>query len=457
MIEAMIRLVAALVLAVLPLAARAAVEIQEVTSPGGIKAWLVEEPSIPFTAIEIRVRGGAGLDRPGKEGSVNLMTALLGEGAGTRDALAFQEASESLAAHFSFGVTDDVVSVSATMLTRNRPEAAALLREALTAPRFDADAVERVRDQVLSVMAWDAEDPGIIAWETAAAAAFPGHPYGAPDYGTAGSVAALTRDDLVQAHRDALVRSRVYVGAMGDITAAELGLLLDELLGALPAEGPPLPPDVQPALAGGITVVDYPTSQSVAVFGQNGIAFDDPDFFAAYVLNHVLGGGDARSRLWLELRERRGLTYGVDTWLEPLDHANLWLGSVASENGTIAEAIGLIQDEWARLAAEGITDAELSAAKAYLTGEYLLRFDGNAHIASILVEMQLDGLPPSFVDDRNALVEAVTLEDVRRVAAEFLEPAKLSFVVVGQPGELDGDASAEPETVAPEPAATPAP
>jgi zinc protease len=128
-------------------------------------------------------------------------------------------------------------------------------------------------------------------------------------------VAALARGDLVQAHRDALVRGRVYVGVVGDITAVELGPLLDELLGALPDEGPPLPPDVEPVLTGGITLVDYPTPQSVAVFGQGGLARDDPDFFAAYVLNHILGGGDARSRLWLELRERRGLTYGIGTML----------------------------------------------------------------------------------------------------------------------------------------------
>jgi zinc protease len=451
MIYSMVRVATALVLALLPVTSRAAAEIQEVTSPGGIRAWLVEEPSIPFTAIEIQIRGGAGVDRPGKRGAVNMMASLMGEGAGERDAIAFQEAREGLAANFSFGATDDALTVSATILTKNRPEAVALLRDALTAPRFDADAVERVRAQVLAGIAWDAEDPESIAVQTASAVAFPDHPYGAPVYGSAGTVAALTRGDLVQAHRDALVRGRVYVGVVGDITAVELGPLLDELLRALPDEGPPLPPDVEPVLTGGITLVDYPTPQSVAVFGQGGLARDDPDFFAAYVLNHILGGGDARSRLWLELRERRGLTYGIGTMLEPRDHADLWLGYVASANGTIAEVVGLIRDAWTRLAGEGVTDAELTAAKTYLTGEYQLRFAGNSHIAAILAEMQMDDLPPSFVADYSSQIEAVTMDDVRRVAAERLNSASLSFVVVGQPEGLGADVTPPADTSAPNP------
>jgi zinc protease len=304
---------------------------------------------------------------------------------------------------------------------------------------------------VLSDIYWYSEDPDAIAWDAAAAAAFPGHPYGTPDFGTAESVAALTRDDLAQAHRDALVRSRIYVGVVGDITAAELGPLLDELLGALPADGPPLAPDVEPVVAGGVTVIDYPTPQSVAVFGHGGIPRDDPDYFAAYVLNHILGGGDARSRLRLELREKRGLTYGVNTWLASRDNADLWVGSLESANETMAEAIELIRNEWARLAAEGATEAELTAAKTYLMGEYQLRFAGNAQIASILVEMQRDGLPPSFVTEHNGYIEAVTADDVRRVATELLDPAELGFVVVGQPEGLGDAAPAPVGTVLPQP------
>lgn len=432
----MIRVLIASALGLWAVAAEAAVEIQEVTSPGGIEAWLVEEHSIPFTALEIHFRGGANLDRPGARGAVNLMMALLEEGSAGMDARAFQEAREGLAASFGFDAGDDTVSVSATMLTENRDEAAALLRQALAEPRFDGDAIERVRGQVLSIIASDAQDPGTIASDTFMAEAFPGHPYGSSLNGTAESVGALTREDLVQAHQDALVRSRVYVGAVGDITAEELGALLDTLLGDLPEEGPALPPEVGVAVSGGVTVVDYPTPQAVAIFGQEGIERDDPDFFAAYVLNHILGGGGFESRLMQEVREARGLTYGIGTYLVPKDYGELWLGSVASDNRTIAEALEVVRAIWADVAANGVSEEELRAAKTYLTGEYPLRFDGNAEIAGILVGMQMIGLPPDYVVNRNSYIEAVTMADVRRVAAELMDPEALHVVVVGQPEGL---------------------
>jgi zinc protease len=424
----------ALVIAALPV--RAAIEIEEVTSPGGITAWLVEEPSIPFVAIELRFRGGASLDAPGKRGAVNLMTGLLEEGAGEMDAQAFARAKESLAADIGFDVGDDSLSVSARFLTENRDDAAELLRLALAEPRFDPEALERVRRQALASIASDAKDPNRIAGKRFDAMAFADHPYGTPISGTAESVAALTRDDIHAAHRAVLARDRVFVGVAGDITAAELGPLLDRLLGGLPETGAPQPADIDVALPGGVEVVTYDTPQSVVVFGQAGMTEDDPDFFAAYIMNQILGGGGFRSRLMAELREARGLTYGVYSYLVPKDHAALYMGSFASSNGRVAEAVDLVRAEWAKMAAAGVTAEELDAAKRYLTGAYPLRFDGNATIAGILAGMQITGRPIDYVNTRNARVEAVTLDEINRVAAELLDPAALQFVVVGQPEGL---------------------
>ncbi|HVG47807.1 MAG TPA: pitrilysin family protein, partial [Rubellimicrobium sp.] len=351
----MIRVLLAAFAAVWAVAAQAAVDIQQVTSPGGVKAWLVEEHSIPFTALEIRIRGGANLDREGARGSVNLMMALLEEGSGDMDAREFQTAREGLAASFGFDAYDDAVGISASMLSENRDEAVQLLRQALVEPRFDEDAIERVRGQIQSIIASDAQDPSAIAGDTFMAEAFPGHPYGTSINGTAESVAALSREDLLQAQRDTLVKDRVYVGAVGDITPEELGALLDDLLGALPAEGPAQPPHGEPALQGGVTVIPYPTPQSVVIFGHEGIERDDPDYFAAYVLNHVLGDGGFESRLMTEVREKRGLTYGIGTSLVPRDYAELWLGSFSSGNETVAEAVEIVRGIWADLAAHGVT------------------------------------------------------------------------------------------------------
>ena len=432
-----LRTLCAAAMAVLPLPALAAVEIEEVTSPGGITAWLVEEPSIPFVALDIRFEGGASLDLPGKRGATNLMMATLEEGAGDRDAQAFAEAAEGLAARFGFDAHADSVSISAEFLTENRAESVALLRDALIAPHFDTAAVDRVREQVLAVIDSNAQDPQEIASATLAGLAFPDHPYGSALEGTAESVAALTPDDLRDAHDRALTRDAVHVGVTGDITAEELGPLLDELLGDLPAEGPDDVADADYTLSGGVTVVDYPSPQSVVLFGHEGIPRDDPDFFAAYVLNHILGGQGFASRLMEEVREKRGLTYGIGTYLVPRDHANQYLGQFASSNDKAAEAVRIVRDEWRSLATEGVDPAKLEAAKTYLTGAYPLRFDGNGTIASILVGMQLDGLDPSYIETRNAHIEAVTPEDIARVAARILRPDDLHFVVVGKPEELE--------------------
>jgi len=433
----MMRMVVALAAAVLmALPARAAVEIEEVTSPGGIRAWLVEEPSIPFVALELRFRGGASLDAEGKRGAINLMTALLEEGADDMDAQAFAAARDAMAASFSFDVGDDSLSVSARFLTETRDEAVELLRAALVAPRFDADAIERVRAQVISNIRSSAKDPNRIAGRSFDSLAFGTHPYGTSRNGTEDSVAALTRDDLIAAHGRVLARDRVYVSAVGDIDAETLGAVIDRLLADLPKVGAPMPPEVAVALEPGVTVVDYESPQSVVVFGHAGIDRHDPDFFPAYVLNHILGGGGFGSRLMEELREKRGLTYGVASYLVPMDLAATYQGSFASANDKVAEAVALVRDEWAKLAAEGVTAEELEAAKTYLTGAYPLRFDGNAPIARILVGMQMDDLPTSYVETRNAKVEAVTLEDVARVAARILRPEALHFVAVGRPEGL---------------------
>lgn len=433
------RLVAALCLTFLAVPVWAEVDIDEITSPKGITAWLVEEHEIPFTALELRFRGGTSLDPADKRGATYLMTGLLEEGSGDLDARGYARALEEVAASVGYDANSDYVSISARFLTENRDEAVALLRQAIHNPRFDPNAIERVRAQVLSGLASDLKNPNAIGSNAFAHMAFDGHPYGSDGKGTVESVGALTRDDMVAAHKAVFARDRLFVGAVGDINAAELSKLVDELLADLPETGAPIPGPAEVTIDGGTTVIDFDTPQSVAVFGQQGIARDDPDFFAAYILNQILGGGSFESRLMQEVREKRGLTYGVYSYLAPRDLAALYMGGVASANDRIAEAVTVIRDEWADLAENGVTQEELDKAKTYLTGAYPLRFDGNAPIADIMVGMQMEGLPIDYIATRNDMVNAVTLDEVNRVASELLRPEQLHFVVVGQPDGLDLD------------------
>ena len=430
-------ILAAAFLALAALPARA-IDIQETTSPGGIDAWLVEDHSIPFVALSILFRGGASLDAPDKRGAINLMTATLEEGAGDLDQTAFATAVEGLGARFGFDADDDAVSVTARMLTENRDEAAELLRLALTEPRFAEADVNRVRGQVQAVIRQGDTDPQTLAQREMARQAWGSHPYATSINGTAGSVAGLKPDDLRVAKDRVLARDRVVVAASGDITAEQLGALVDTILGGLPAQATaPLPPQAQLGLTGGVTVIDWDSPQTIVSFATAGLPIDDPDYFAAFVLNHILGGGGFSSRLMDELREKRGLTYGIGTRLSNGVYGQTWAGGMASANAKVAEGLVLIREVWGGMA-EGVTEKELRDAKTYLTGEYPLRFDGNGKIAAILSGMQLMGLPADYVNTRNAKIEAVTAADVQRVAKRLLDPATLRFVLVGRPEGVGG-------------------
>lgn len=433
----MTRLFFAFALIVSAAAANAASEIQRVVSPGGIEAWLVEEHAIPIIAMEISFDGGSVLDPEGKGGVANLMAGLLEEGAGDLDAVAFAERAKDIAAGLGFSAGRESVSVSARMLTENRDATIDLLRLALTEPRFDEEPVMRVKRQIISGIRSAETDPNEIASKAWFAAAFPNDPYGRPAEGTEESVLALTVEDLRAARERLLNVGAAHIGVVGDITAEELAPLLDRLLGDLRNEPPADLPPAAFSAPPGVEVIDLDVPQSVAVFGHEGILRDDPDYIPAYVVNYVLGGGGFSSRLTEEVREKRGLSYSVYSYLYPLDRAGVYLGGVATANASMKTSLEVIRAEWRRMAEEGLTEEELEKAKRYLTGAYALRFDSNAKIAGILVGVQAAGLGIDYTVKRNSLVEAVTVDDIRRVAARLLEPEALSIVVVGRPEGLE--------------------
>ncbi|MEM6971467.1 MAG: pitrilysin family protein [Pseudomonadota bacterium] len=426
----------------LPLAtteAEAGITINERTSPGGIAFWHVEEPTIPMVAFEARFDGGALLDSLDKPGVARMLGSMLDEGAGERDALAFAAEAERLAARFGFSVGRDSFGVSARMLLENAEPSAALIAEALTDPRFDADALERERRGRLSSIRQSSTDPDSVARDAWYARSFPDHPYGVPVAGTEQSVSAITIADLEAMHARLMPLDRAHVAVVGALDAEEAGRLVDQILGDLPESlaedaGPAMPDAVDPPA--GIDVVDLAVPQSVAILGHSGLQRDDPDYIPAFVMNHILGGGGFSSRLMTEVREKRGLAYGTYSYLADLTGAPLMLASVSTANERMSESLEVIQAEWARMAAGEVTEAELEKAKRYLTGAFPLRFDTNAKIARFLVGAQSVGLPLDYVDIRNGLIEAVTLEDIRRVAARLMRPDALSITVVGQPAGL---------------------
>ena len=413
--------------------------ITEVTSPGGIKAWLVHDTTLPLIAMEFAFLGGAAQDPADRPGVASLAASLLDEGAGDLTAQAFQSAVADSAIELSFDAGRDEVRGSLRTLSENRAKAFDLTRLAVTAPRFDDEAVERIRTAQLSGLRRRSTDPNSLASERWFQIAFPNHPYGRPVDGTLASVPTITRDDLKSFAKRNLARSNLRVAVVGDISPEDLGKELDRVFGALPAKADLVPvADVAPKGIGTIEVIPLDVPQSVMLMGTGGLERKDKDFIPAFVLNHILGGSAFSSRLFKEVREARGLAYSVYSYQVALDHVGLWFSGTATKNERAGESLRIIGQEFEKILNEGPAKEELDEAKSYLTGSYALRFDTSSKVAGQLLQIQIDDLGIDYIDKRNALVEAVTLEDLKRVAARLEDAKKALVVVVGRPAGLPG-------------------
>lgn len=419
-----------------------AIEIQRVVSPGGIEAWLVEDHKNPIITLSASFEGGAAADPEGREGLAVLTSSLLDEGAGSYDSDAFRRKLEDLVIGLGFSAGQDNFGASLQTLTENTDTAFELLRLAMTEPRFDAEPVERIRAQIIAGLKRSENRPQTIASRVWWQAAFPDHPYGRPSRGTVDSVGRITTEDMKAFANRVLTRSGMKIGVVGDITPERLGTLLDRTFGSLPETGVSIPPvPAKPAAIGETFVVESPVPQSVVVFGHRGIARDDPDRFAAAILMEVMAGGFG-SRLTEEIREKRGLTYGIYAYTLPLEDTELVMGGVSTRNDKVAETVGLVREIWAEMAANGPTEEEVSDAKTYLNGSFPMRLTSSRPIAGLLVSLQRNGRPIDYLDGRVERINAVTMADLKRVAKRLFLADELTFSVVGQPKGVTPTASA---------------
>lgn len=413
-------------------------DVEVVRTPGGLEAYLIHAPAVPFLSMAFDFEGGGALDPEGKEGLAYMVSGLLDEGAGDLDSETFRAELEDRSIRLSFDATKDSFTGSLKTLTEERGRAFELLRLAVTQPRFDDEPVGRIRTQILSSLDRQLEDPQYLANESWFATAFKGHPYARTTQGTPASIEAITTDDLRGFVGRRLAQDNLRIGVAGDITAEELAPLLDATFGALPREAAPAAIANTEPTPGGTTVIRRDLPQSVVMFGHGAVARDDPDYYAAYVANYILGGGGFSSRLMEEIREKRGLAYSVYSYLYPLDHASLWIGGTGTENARVSQSLEILRAEVARMAAGDVGQQELDDAKTYLTGSFPLRLTSNDEIARMLVGMQTARLGPNFLKDRNGFIETVTLGDLQRVAARVFSADRLHVVVVGNPPDLEG-------------------
>ena len=431
-------LTAIAIVVVATLSPAAAVEIQQVKSSKGISAWLVEDHSVPLIAVRFAFRGGAALDPADREGLATMLSGTLDEGAGDLTSQEFQKALKKDAVRLSFEAGRDNFYGRFQTLTQNRDKAFELLRLAVNEPRFDEEPVERIKAQITESLKRQENDPETVAIRTWMRIAFKNHPYARNTDGSVDGVGAVTPDDLRGLTERLFSKQSLVIAVVGDIDAATLSDLLDKTFGDLPEEASrKLVPQAAVTSGPVRTIVDMDIPQSVIQFGHVGIMRKDPDFVPAYVMNHVLGGSGLTSRLMEEVREKRGLSYSVYSHLSPFEQAGLFLGGAATQNDRAGEALEIIERELKRMAEEGPTAEELEATKTYLTGSYALRFDTSTKIAGQILGIQIEGLGIDYIDRRNSLIEAVTQEDVKRVAQRLLLPGSLIVTVVGQPKGIE--------------------
>lgn len=420
-------------LAFLPLSAHA-VTVKEIQTPAGVTAWLVEDHSQPIIAARVLFAdAGTAAGSPEKSGAALVTADMLMEGAGERDALAFAKAAENAAVQLSTGAEEDALSVSLKTLRGERAVAFSLLADLLQRPRFDAAALARVSAQHVSALKQAAEDPGYLAESAWRAAAFPGHPYGAPPLGRAEDITRLTPQDLRDFTAQHLTRANARVAMVGDVTEKEAATLIDQAMGALPAgKTASALPDVAVAATKAPQMITHDIPQTVVVFGWQGVKRSDADYLAAYVLNEILGGGGLTSRLSKSIREEAGLAYYAQSDLDPMLHGATLHGVFATRNDQVARAVEIFKKTIADTRDKGVTAQELQAAKDYITGSFAVHMDGTEKLAAYLANLQLHGLPVTYIAERNALINAVTLADVNRMAAKLLSPAPVLVQVGGK-------------------------
>jgi zinc protease len=411
-----------------------AATVQKVATTSGIEAWLVEDYTVPLVAIEFGFAGGASQDPAGKPGVVNLLAALLDEGAGPYDSDSFHRLLEEYAIQISFGTERDSLIGRMQTLTRHVDKAFELLRLAVNEARLDEEPYQRVLNQISAGLKHELNDPDSAATRRFRKLSYPDHPYGAPVHGALETLGELKRPDLFDMRARILARKGLKVAAVGAIDAAQLARHLDDVFAPLPAKAELVTvPNVVFAGTGTREIIDLDIPQSTIRFGRRGIARTDPDYIPAVVVNHVLGGGVFSARLYREVREKRGLAYSVYSRILDFDHSAMLVGSTSTKNERAAESMSVIEAEIQDIATNGPTEEELEKAKKYLTGSYDLQLDTSTKIAYQLVHLQLDGYGVEYLDERNRLIEAVTMERAKRAAKRLFGDLQLLVVVAGRP------------------------
>jgi zinc protease len=421
-----------------PLAA--APEIQEWRTSNGAGVLFIAADALPMVDVRLVFDAGSARDASAF-GVAQLTNALLGEGAGERDANAIAATFEGLGARFSSGAEHDMATVSLRSLTDPAllDPALELFASVIAEPSFPADAFERVRGQMQVALQAEQQSPGDLASKAFYRAVYDDHPYGNPPNGTQESLAALTREDVVAFFGRYYVARNALVAIVGDLDRAAAEALAEQVTAGLAPgdKAPDLPP--VPKLLVPISVhIDHPSAQTHVLLGQPGMHRGDPDYFALYLGNHALGGSGLVSRLNEEVREKRGLAYSVYSYFVPMRRDGPFQMALQTRGDQAGEALAILRDNLERYVAEGPTPEEFAFSKRNVIGGYPLRIDSNGKLIGYLAMIGFYDLPRDYLGRFIERVEAVDRGQVIDALARRLDPDRLVTVTVGPSNPLGG-------------------
>lgn len=431
--------------------AQAIPEIQNWHTANGVPVYFIAARELPMVDAQILFRAGSVRDGE-RPGLAQLTNGLLEEGAGDWSADTIADRLDQVGAQLATSSRRDSASVALRSLTDPRylQPAVETVARLLKEPSFAPDAVERVRQQMLTALQERAQSPGAIAQDAFFKALYGDHPYGSPADGTPASLNAITRADIQDFHHRYYTAANAVVAIVGDLDRPAAEQLANALVGGLPKGEPIPPPPPVPPLAANPTIrIPHPSSQSHILIGQLGVSRADPDYYALYLGNHVLGGNGLVSQLSQEIREKRGLAYGAYSAFSPMRQTGPFLINLQTRNDQADTALQVAQTTLRQFSADGPDPQMLEEARQNITGGFALDLAGNGKLANYLGLIAFYGLPLDYLQTFIATMNGIGLEQVKTAWQRHIQPDRQIVVIVG------GGQSAP--TPPPDPAGAPIP
>ncbi len=410
-----------------------AIQFESLETKNGIKFWLIEDKALPLVSISFSFKGGSILDPVGKSGVTNLMTSLLDEGTQNFTASEYRLFKRENGIKISFSTSKERIEGTFQVVKPRLQEGFYLLHESINKAKFPINEIKKVKSQVEASIKIDNSNISTIASNKFNKFFFKDKLIGRNTKGSLETLGNISRDDIQSIYRSSFIKNRLVIGISGDIEPNLAKKYVDYVFGDLPSKKFINPISMLEDLNKGMEIIEMKTPQTTVVFGQKGLGRKDKEYFAARVINYVLGGGGFQSRLYKEIREANGLVYSIYSYLLPYEYAGVIVGGFQTRNQNVGKTIEKVKTEWNRIKTEGITKIELQNAKTYYKGSFSRNFTSTLSIASLLMIVQYYDLGEDYFDKRDLIIDNLKLNELNNLAKNLFDSETLFFMIVGEP------------------------